>query len=172
MSDLNIADYENVFDYSFDFNSIWVDKDLERKIRLCFNKLSNYIKLPEVYLIIYQLYLNDATWYLRGHFYFHWLEIYQLGEVLENKTRKLQKRRVTPIDLKIIHKIYTSLKQTYPDNFLINLNNIFSQIFLKIFSQESDFLKKSQLFKRLLSLVGLKLFFNFYACPNYVPDNS
>ena len=37
---LNIADYENVFDYSFDFNSIWVDKDLERKVRLCFNKLS------------------------------------------------------------------------------------------------------------------------------------
>ena len=29
---------------------------------------------------------------------------------------KLQKSRVTPIDLKIIHKIYTSLKQTYPDN--------------------------------------------------------
>ena len=29
---------------------------------------------------------------------------------------KLQKSRVTPIDLKIIHEIYTSLKQTYPDN--------------------------------------------------------
>ena len=27
VSDLNIADYENVFDYSFDFNSLWVDKD-------------------------------------------------------------------------------------------------------------------------------------------------
>ena len=29
---------------------------------------------------------------------------------------KLQKSRVTPIDLKIIHEVYTSLKQTYPDN--------------------------------------------------------
>ena len=29
---------------------------------------------------------------------------------------KLQKSRVNPIDLKIIHEIYTSLKQTYPDN--------------------------------------------------------
>ena len=34
VSELNIADYENVFDYSFDFNSIWADKDLERKIHL------------------------------------------------------------------------------------------------------------------------------------------
>ena len=44
VSDLNFADYENVFDYSFDFNSIWVDKDLERKIRRCFNKISKYKK--------------------------------------------------------------------------------------------------------------------------------
>ena len=32
-------------------------------------------------------------------------------------------------------------------------------IFFSIFSQKSDFLKKSQLFKRLLSLIGLKMFF-------------
>ena len=36
VSNLHFADYENVFDYSFDFISIWVDEDLERKIRLCF----------------------------------------------------------------------------------------------------------------------------------------
>ena len=64
VSDLNIADYENVFDYSFDFNSLWVDKDLERKIRLCFNKLSKYKKLPVVYLINYHRYLNESKWYL------------------------------------------------------------------------------------------------------------
>ena len=29
---------------------------------------------------------------------------------------KLQKSRVTPIDLKIIHEFYPSLKETYPDN--------------------------------------------------------
>ena len=34
VSDLNFADYENVFDYSFDFTSKRVDKVLERKIRL------------------------------------------------------------------------------------------------------------------------------------------
>ena len=42
---LFIANYENIFDYSFDFNSEWVDKDLERKIGRCFNKLSNYENL-------------------------------------------------------------------------------------------------------------------------------
>ena len=46
VNDLNIADYQNLFKYSFDFNSIWVDIDLERKIRQCFNKLSKYKKLP------------------------------------------------------------------------------------------------------------------------------
>ena len=49
VSDWNIADYENAFEYSFDFNSIWVEKDLERKISLCFNKQSKYKKLPVVY---------------------------------------------------------------------------------------------------------------------------
>ena len=42
---LFIANYENIFDYSLDFNSEWVDKDLERKIGRCFNKLSNYENL-------------------------------------------------------------------------------------------------------------------------------
>ena len=58
VSDVSISDYENVFDYSFDFNSIWDDKDLERTNRLCFNKLSEY--LPVVYLIIYHRYLNES----------------------------------------------------------------------------------------------------------------
>ena len=44
MSDIIVADYENVFDYSFEFDSLWVDKVLESKIRLCFNKLSKYQK--------------------------------------------------------------------------------------------------------------------------------
>ena len=111
MSDLNLADYENVFDYSFDFTSKGVDKDLERKIRLCFNKLSKYKKLPVVYLIIYHGYLNETKWYLQGHFHFHWLEIQQVGEVLEKINNEIAKSRVTPIDLKIIHEIYTSLNK-------------------------------------------------------------
>ena len=93
MSDLNFADYENVFDYSFDFTSKRVDKDLERKIRLCFNKLSKYKKLPVVYLIIYHRYLNETKWYLQGHFYFHWLEIQQVGEVLEKIKNEIAKKQ-------------------------------------------------------------------------------
>ena len=40
VSDLTTADYENVFHYLFNFNSLWVNEDLEIKIRLFFNKLS------------------------------------------------------------------------------------------------------------------------------------
>ena len=83
MNDLNNADYENLIEYSFDFNSIWVDIYLERKIRLCFNKLSNYKKLPVVYLINYHRYVNESKWYLQGHFYIHWLEIQKVQEMLK-----------------------------------------------------------------------------------------
>ena len=93
VSDLNFADYENVFDYSFDFTSKRVDKDLERKIRLCFNKLSKYKKLPVVYLTIYHRYLNETKWYLQGHFYFNWLEIQQVGEVLEKRNNEIAKKQ-------------------------------------------------------------------------------
>ena len=73
--------------------------------------------IPVVYLIIYHRYLNETKWYLQGHFYFHWFEIQQVREVLEKINNEIAKKnRVTPIDLKIIHEIYTSLKQTYPDN--------------------------------------------------------
>ena len=93
VSDFNIADYENVFDYSFDFNSIWVDKDLERKIRLCFNKLSKCKKFPVVYLIIYHRYLNESKLNLQGHFCFHWLEIQQVGELLEKTNNEIAKKQ-------------------------------------------------------------------------------
>ena len=82
----------NVFDYWFHFTSKRVDKDLERKIRLCFNKLSKYKKLPVVYLIIYHRYLNETKWYLQGHFFFHWLEIQQVGEVLEKINNEIAKK--------------------------------------------------------------------------------
>ena len=92
VSDLNIADYENVYHYSFDFSSIWLDKDLERKIRLCFNKLSKYKKLPVVYLIIYHRYLEECKWYLPIHFYSHWLDIQQVGEVMEKINKEIAKK--------------------------------------------------------------------------------
>ena len=55
-------------------------------------------------------------------FYFHWLEIQQVGEALE-KNNKIAKTQSNSFDLKLILKIYTSLKQTYPDNF--NRRNYF-----------------------------------------------
>ena len=77
-TDLSIVTYENVFDYSYDFESILIEKGLERKVRLCFNKLSKYRKLPVVYLNIYQRDIGVSKWYLEGYFNFHWLEIQQV----------------------------------------------------------------------------------------------
>ena len=48
-TDLSIVTYENVFDYSYDYESILIEKEVERKIRLCFKKLLKYRKLPVVY---------------------------------------------------------------------------------------------------------------------------
>ena len=45
-TDLPIVTYENVYDYSYEFESILIEKGVERKFRLCFNKLSKYRKLP------------------------------------------------------------------------------------------------------------------------------
>ena len=59
-----------------------IEKGLERKIRLCFNKLSKYQKLPVAYLNIYHRDIAPSKWYLESYFHFHWLEIKQVGEVL------------------------------------------------------------------------------------------
>ena len=59
-----------------------IEKGLERKIRLCFNKLSKCQKLPVVYLNIYHRDIGLSMWYLESYFHFQWLEIKQVGEVL------------------------------------------------------------------------------------------
>ena len=56
------AKYEKVFDYLFDLNSIGVDNDLERKIRLCFNKLSKFKKRP----VVFWLFTTDISMNLNG----------------------------------------------------------------------------------------------------------
>ena len=72
-----------------------------------------YRKLPVIYLNIYQRDIGVSKWYLERFFHFHWLEIQQVGEVLEKKTEmKLEKRRVTSKDLEIIHEIFITLKKT------------------------------------------------------------
>ena len=115
-TDLSIVTIENVFDYSYDFESILIEKGVERKILLCFNKLSKYRELPVVYSNIYQRDLGVIKWYLEGYLHFHWLEIQQVGEVLEKRKKKLEKRRVTSEDLEIIHENFITLKKTYPEN--------------------------------------------------------
>ena len=67
---------------------------------------------------------------------------------------KLQKSRVTPIDLKIIHEIYTSLKQTYPDN--SNRRNYFlascSLFFISTDNLNYDILIKLRLYGGLIGI--------------------
>ena len=88
---MTFATYENVFYYSFDFNSLMIEKGLERKIRLRFNKLSKYQKLPVVYLNKYHQNIVLSKWYLEGYFYFHWLEVKQVGEVLAKTENEIGK---------------------------------------------------------------------------------
>ena len=90
-TNLSIVTYEKIFDYSFDFESILIEKGLERKTRLCFNKLSKYRKLPVVYSNIYQRDIGVIKWYLEGYFHFHWREIQQIGEVLEKIKNEIGK---------------------------------------------------------------------------------
>ena len=80
-TDLTFATYENIFDYSFDFNSMMIEKGLEQKIRL-----------QVVYLNIYHRDIGLGKWYLEGYFHFHWLEIKQVGEVLAKIKNEIGKK--------------------------------------------------------------------------------
>ena len=41
----------------------------------------------------YHRYLNESKWYLQGHFYFHWLEIQQVGEELEKINNEIPRKQ-------------------------------------------------------------------------------
>ena len=43
------------------------------------------------YLNIYQRDIGVSKWYLKGYFHFHWLEIQQVGEVLEKIKNEIGK---------------------------------------------------------------------------------
>ena len=45
-TDLSIVTYENVFDYSYDYESYLIEKEVERKIRLCFKNFRNTENYP------------------------------------------------------------------------------------------------------------------------------
>ena len=120
-TDLSNVTYENVIDYSYDFESFLIEKAVERKIRLCFKKLSKYRKLPVFYLNIYQRDIGVRKGYLEGYFHFHWLEIQQVGEVLEKM--KLGNCIFTSKDLENIHEDFITWKKTYPE--IANRRNFF-----------------------------------------------
>ena len=52
-TDLTIATYGNRFNCSISFDSMMIEKGVERMIRICFDKFSKYQKLPVIYLNIY-----------------------------------------------------------------------------------------------------------------------
>ena len=93
-----------------------IEKGVERMIRLSFEKLSKFQKLPVIYLNIYHRDIGLSKWYLQGRFHFHWLELQQVQELLGKKQMKLEKRRVTSTDLKINHEIYLTVKKIYTEN--------------------------------------------------------
>ena len=116
LSNLNIAVYESVFDYLSVFNSIWVDKDLGRKIVY----VSASYKNTKNFQCFIQLFTTGISTSLCGIFkvtsIYTGLKCNRLERCWKTLTMNFQKSRVPPIDLKILHEIYTSLKQTYPDN--------------------------------------------------------
>ena len=72
----NIEDKEHHFDYCFEFDT----NTKSRVVRLSFNRLSKFKKLPVVYITIYQKENNKNVYF--GNFFFHWLEIEQIEKIL------------------------------------------------------------------------------------------
>ena len=71
-----IGDKEHQFDYCFEFDT----NTKSRFVRKSFDRLSKFIRLPVVYITIYQK-ENDENVYF-GNFFFHWLEIEQIEKTL------------------------------------------------------------------------------------------
>ena len=71
-----IGEKEHQFDYCFEFDT----NTKSRLVRISFDSLSKFNRLPVDYTTIYQK-ENDKNVYF-GNFFFHWLEIEQIGKVL------------------------------------------------------------------------------------------
>ena len=72
----NIDDKEHHFDYCFEFDT----NAKSRFVRLSFNRLSKFQKLPVIYITIYQKENNKNIYFV--NFFFHWLEIEQIEKIL------------------------------------------------------------------------------------------
>ena len=71
-----IGDKEHQFDYCFEFDT----NAKSRFVRISFDRLSKFNRLPVVHTTIYQK-ENDENVYF-GNFFFHWLEIEQIEKIL------------------------------------------------------------------------------------------
>ena len=71
-----IGDKEHPFDYCFEFDT----NKKSRFVRISFNRLSKFKRLPVVNITIYQK-EKDKNLYF-GNFFFHWLEIEQIEKIL------------------------------------------------------------------------------------------
>ena len=73
---MKIGDKEYQFDYCFEFDT----NTKSRFVRITFDRLSKFNRLPVVYTTIYQKENNKNVHF--GNFFFHWLEIEQIEKVL------------------------------------------------------------------------------------------
>ena len=64
------------FDYSFKFDT----NTKSILVRISFNRLSKFKRLPVVYVKIYQKESDKNVYF--GNFFFHWLEIGQINKIL------------------------------------------------------------------------------------------
>ena len=71
-----IGDKKHHFDYCFEFDTI----TKSRFVRISFNRLSKFKRLPVVYITIYQKQSDKNVYF--GNFFFHWLEIEQIEKIL------------------------------------------------------------------------------------------
>ena len=71
-----VGDKEHRFDYSFEFDT----NTKSRLVKIIFNRLSKFKRLPVVYITIYHKESDKKVYF--GNFFFHWLEIGQINKNL------------------------------------------------------------------------------------------
>ena len=71
-----IEDKGHHYDYCFEFDT----NTKSRFVRISFNRLSNFERLPVVYITIHQKESDKIVYF--GNFFFHWLEIEQIEKIL------------------------------------------------------------------------------------------
>ena len=108
-----IKDKEYHFDYCFEFGT----NTNSRFIRISFNQLSKFKRLPVVYKTIYQKESDKIVYF--GYFFFHWLEIEQIEKVLTviskfelsiKKIVQTREKNLTLVSIVFVSILKTSIK--------------------------------------------------------------